>query len=59
MVRTIGWPVTRDGRVVKVSGAFQDITEARLGQEALREREREARRNELRRAARPAGDDPA
>ena len=58
-VRTIGWPVTRDGRVVKVSGAFQDITEARLGQEALREREREVRRQDLRRSARPAGDDPA
>ncbi len=37
-VRTIGWPVMRDGRVVKLSGAFQDVTEARFGQEALRER---------------------
>ena len=37
-VRTIGWPVMRDGRVVKLSGAFQDVTEARLGQEALRAR---------------------
>ncbi len=37
-VRAIGWPVMREGQVVKLSGAVQDVTEARLGQEALRER---------------------
>ncbi|HRD49241.1 MAG: PAS domain-containing protein [Candidatus Competibacter sp.] len=54
-VRTIGWPVMRDGRVVKLSGAFQDVTEARLGQEVLRERS--ARHHESPRSNKPTGED--
>ena len=33
-VRVIGWPVTRDGRVVKVSGVLQDVTAPRADRAA-------------------------
>jgi PAS domain S-box-containing protein len=36
-VRTIGHPVLEDGRVVRVHGSFQDITERRLAGERIRE----------------------
>jgi two-component system, cell cycle sensor histidine kinase and response regulator CckA len=35
-VRTIGHPVMENGRVVRVQGSFQDITDHRQAQEALR-----------------------
>jgi PAS domain S-box-containing protein len=35
-VRAIGEPVMEDGRCVRLAGAFQDVTEARLASEALR-----------------------
>ncbi len=38
-VRTIGFPVSEDGRVVKVHGAMQDITERHQVVKALRESE--------------------
>jgi PAS domain S-box-containing protein len=36
-VRTIALPITNDGRVVKVQGIFQDITERKQAQAALQE----------------------
>lgn len=54
-VRTIGWPVMRDGQVVKVSGALQDITGTRLEDAAW---PGEARRPDPRRPAQPAGEEP-
>lgn len=36
-VRATGYPVMRDGRVVQVQGAYQDITERKRMEEALRE----------------------
>ncbi len=38
-VRTIGRPVFRDGRVVAVRGSFQDITDRKLAEAAVRESE--------------------
>ncbi|MFT3781186.1 MAG: PAS domain S-box protein [Nibricoccus sp.] len=38
-VRTIGHPVVQDGKVIQVRGSFQDITERKLSEEALRESE--------------------
>lgn len=38
-VRTIGHPVTENGRVVRLHGSFQDITELRNAEAALRESE--------------------
>lgn len=36
-VRTIGHPVIEDGKVVRVRGSFQDITERRQAEEAIRQ----------------------
>ncbi len=55
-VRAIGWPVMRDGRVVKVSGALQDITETRLGEAAFWPGE--ASRHDPQRQTQAAGKDP-
>jgi two-component system, cell cycle sensor histidine kinase and response regulator CckA len=38
-IRTIGHPVLENGRVVRVQGSFQDITERRQMEERLKERE--------------------
>ncbi|MBI5385310.1 MAG: PAS domain S-box protein [Verrucomicrobia bacterium] len=38
-VRTIGHPVKENGKVVKVQGSFQDITERKRVENALREKE--------------------
>lgn len=38
-VRTIGHPVTENGRVVRLHGSFQDVTELRNAEAALRESE--------------------
>ena len=38
-VRTIGHPVVENGRVVKLRGSFQDITDRKLAEAALREGE--------------------
>ena len=38
-VRTTGYPVIKDGRVVQMQGSFQDITERRQTLDALRENE--------------------
>jgi len=38
-VRTIGRPVVENGKVIKVVGSFQDITDHKKAQEALRESE--------------------
>lgn len=38
-VRTIGHPVVENGRVVRVRGSFQDVTELYVATEALRESE--------------------
>jgi PAS domain S-box-containing protein len=38
-IRTIGHPVSQDGRLIKVSGAIQDITERKQAMAALRESE--------------------
>lgn len=38
-VRTVGAPVEDDGTVVKVAGAFQDITEQKEAEQALQDRE--------------------
>jgi PAS domain S-box-containing protein len=38
-VRTCGLPVARDGRVVRLRGTLQDITESKRAEEALRESE--------------------
>ena len=43
-VRTVGAPSeTKDGEVVKVAGAFQDITDRKEAEEALREQEAQLR----------------
>ncbi len=42
-VHAIGKPVFLDGRVTKVSGTFQDITEQQLAEEAVRESEQRTR----------------
>lgn len=39
-VRSVGEPVYQDGAVVRLAGAFQDITEQRLQREALKESNR-------------------
>ena len=36
-IRTMGLPIVQDGKVVKVRGIFQDITEQRKAEETLRE----------------------
>ena len=50
-VRTIGHPVLDGDRVVKLRGSFQDITDRKLGEQALRESEARLRAqlDELRR----------
>jgi signal transduction histidine kinase len=40
-VRTIGYPVKKDGKVVKVRGSFQDITERKRAKDEIRQRARE------------------
>ncbi len=42
-IRTIGHPIFEDGKVVKLQGSIQDITERKLIQEALRESEEKFR----------------
>ena len=37
-VRTIGYPVMQDGRIVQVQGSFQDITERKRTEAALQEK---------------------
>ncbi|WP_438483213.1 PAS domain S-box protein [Oleiharenicola lentus] len=39
-IRTIGHPVLEQGKIVKVRGSFQDITERKQSEEALRQNER-------------------
>ena len=36
-VRTIGHPIMADGKVIKIQGIFQEITERKLAEDALRE----------------------
>ncbi|SFM45509.1 PAS domain S-box protein [Methanolobus profundi] len=38
-VRTLGRPLMKDGKVVKMTGSFQDITERKLSEKALHESE--------------------
>ena len=42
-IRTIGHPVVENGKVVKVRGSFQDITQRKLYEQALRESEEKFR----------------
>lgn len=42
-IRTIGHPILENGKVVKIRGSFQDITERRKSDEALRESEEKFR----------------
>lgn len=42
-IRTIGHPVVENGKVVKVRGSFQDITQRKLTEQALRESEEKFR----------------
>ncbi len=42
-IRTIGHPVVVDGKVLKIRGSFQDITERKKSEEALRENEKKFR----------------
>lgn len=42
-IRTIGHPVLENGKVIKISGSFQDITERKKSDEALRESEEKFR----------------
>jgi PAS domain S-box-containing protein len=42
-IRTIGHPVVENGKVVKLRGSFQDITQRKLTEQALRESEEKFR----------------
>lgn len=42
-VRTIGEPLKENGKVIKLQGSFQDITESKLAKELLRESEEKYR----------------
>lgn len=42
-IRTIGHPIVVDGKVVKLQGSMQDVTEQRLAEEAIRKSEEKFR----------------
>nr|WP_321496697.1 PAS domain S-box protein [uncultured Methanolobus sp.] len=54
-VRTIGRPVVKDGKVVKLTGSMQDITERKLAADMLRESELRVRKK-LNAILEPEGD---